>query len=146
VPEERDEPGLRLEVEGCRRTADLAVASLVLGPRERDGRRECREEHVPFTPPLRNPSNVLDETDRTDDRRRIDRAAVRLVVQRHVSGDDREVQDIAGGGDPVDRGCEFPSDLRLLRIPEVEAVREPIGSPPTHATLRAASKTASAPP
>jgi hypothetical protein len=40
--------------------------------------------------------------------------------------------------DPVDRLRELPRDLRLLRVAEVEAVGEPSGSPPAHATLRAA--------
>src|SRR5262245_18946335 len=125
MPSERDEPGLRLEIEWRRGATALAVASLVRGPRERNGRGECREQHVAFAPALRNAADVLDEADRTDDRRRVERAAVRLVVQRDVPGDDREVESLAGGGDPVDRRRELPPDLRLLRIPEVQAVRQP---------------------
>ena len=52
----------------------------------------------------------------------MDRAAVGLVVERDVPGDDRDPERLAGGGHALDRLGELPGDLRLLRVPEVQAV------------------------
>ena len=63
--------------------------------------------------------------DAADDRRRRDRPAVGLVVERHVAGDDRDAERLRGLRDPLDRLRELVRDLRLLGIAEVEAVGEP---------------------
>ncbi len=124
LPQERDEPGLALEMERGRNASDLAVASLVLGSGERDRRRFDHEQGIALAPALGNPANVLDETDGAYDRCRVDRAAVRLVVKRDVPGHDRKPERRARRSDPVDRFGQLPSDLRLLRIAEVETVGE----------------------
>ena len=54
----------------------------------------------------------------------MDRAPVRLVVERHVPGDDGSAERLARGRHAVDRLRELPADLRLLGVAEVEAVRE----------------------
>ena len=66
----------------------------------------------------------VDEPDTADDRRRMDREPVGLVVERDVSGDDRDSERLAGERHPLDRLRELPGDLGLLGIPEVEAVGE----------------------
>ncbi len=124
VPQERHEPRFRLEVERRRHPAELAEARLVLRARERHFRCEGREHEIAIAPSLRHAPDVLDETDRADDRRRVDRPSVRLVVERDVPGHDRSADRLARSRDAVDRRCELPRDLGLLGIPEVEAVRE----------------------
>src|SRR5439155_7483196 len=59
-----------------------------------------------------------------DHRSRMDRVAVRLVVERDVARDDRNGERAAGGRHALDRLRKLPADLRLLRVAEVEAVRE----------------------
>ncbi len=54
----------------------------------------------------------------------MDRAAVRLVVERDVPGYDGRTDRPACGSDSVDRLGELPTDLRLLGVAEVETVRE----------------------
>jgi hypothetical protein len=54
----------------------------------------------------------------------MDRAAVRLVVERDVPGDDRTPEGLGCGCDSFDGLGELPADFRLLRIAEVETVRE----------------------
>ena len=124
LPEERDEPRLGLEVERRRAASDLAVAGLELRPCERDRRGLGEEDHVSGAPPSRNTSHVGNEPDRADGRRGMDRAAVRLVVERHVPGDDRQPQRATRGSHALDRLLELPADLRLLGVPEVQAVGE----------------------
>ena len=60
-----------------------------------------------------------------DDRGREDRAGARLVVERDVAADDRDAEGAAGVGEAGHRARELPGDVRLLRVAEVEAVREP---------------------
>ena len=55
----------------------------------------------------------------------MDRAAVGVVVERDVPGDDREAERLARLRHPLDRLGELPSDLGLLGVAEVEAVGEP---------------------
>ena len=82
-----------------------------------------------ITSPSRQPPGTartsVDEPDAADDGRRVDRAAVGLVVERHVPGDDRNAQRLAGLRHPLDRLGELPGDLALLGVAEVEAVGEP---------------------
>ncbi len=59
-----------------------------------------------------------------DHRGRVDRPAVGLVVERHVAGHDRDAERLARLGHALDRLGELPGDLRLLGVPEVEAVRD----------------------
>ncbi len=68
------------------------------------------------------PADVLEQADHADRRRRRDRAAVGLVVEGDVAGDDRDLQGAAGVGDSAHRGLELAHDLRLLGISEVQAV------------------------
>ena len=62
--------------------------------------------------------------DTADHGRRVDRAPVGLVVERDVAGDDGHAEGLARLRHPLDRLGELPGDLRLLRVPEVEAVRD----------------------
>ena len=125
VPEERDEARLGVEIERRRHAAHLAEAGLVLRTRERRCGGEARIHDVALAPGLRHAAHVLDETDGSDHGRRVDRTPVRLVVERHVSGDDGRADRLARGRDAVDRLRELPADLRLLGVAEVQAVREP---------------------
>src|SRR5262249_33688745 len=88
LPQEGDEPRFRIEVERRRDAAGLSVAGLELRACERHGGREGGKKNVTVAPAPRNPTHVLHEPDGAHDRRRVDRPAVRLVVERHVSGDD----------------------------------------------------------
>ena len=60
--------------------------------------------------------------DQADDRRRVDRARVGLVVERDVAADDRHAERLAGVGEALDGPVELPRDGGLLRVAEVEAV------------------------
>ncbi len=84
-PQERDEPCLGREIERARAAADLAVERLELRAGEREWRRLGDEQRVAVAPALRDEPHVGHEADRADDRSRVDRAAVRLVVERDVA-------------------------------------------------------------
>ena len=148
LPEERDEPSLALEIERRRNASDFAVASLVLGSGERD-RRRCRPrtEQIALAPAAwERPANVLDEAHGADDRGRVDRAAVRLVVERDVPGHDREAR--APRTRPRCPSIASASSHPISGfsgLPKLRQSVKPSGSPPAHATLRAASSTASCP-
>ena len=108
-----------------RRAPRRAPARLRLGARERQRRaRSSEQDRVTLLPAARDAADVRDEADAADDRRRRDRAAVGVVVERHVPGDDRDAERLAGERHPLDRLGELPADLRLLRVAEVEAVGE----------------------
>ena len=62
--------------------------------------------------------------DQADDRRRVDRAAVGLVVERDVAADNRHAELLARIGKSPGRAVKLPGDRRLLGIAEVEAVGE----------------------
>ena len=66
--------------------------------------------------------DVLEEAHHPDGRRREDRLAVRLVVERDVPRDDGRLEGAAGEGDPLHRGGELAHDLGPLGVAEVEAV------------------------
>ena len=118
------EPRLGIEVERRGRAADLAEAGLQLGARERE-RRGARDVHrVALAPSLRDAPHVRHDPYRADDRRRVDGAPVRLVVERDVARHDRHPERAARRGHALDRLRELPGDLGLLRVAEVEAVRE----------------------
>ena len=125
APEELDERRLRLEVEPRRATFDLSPARLILGPGERDRRGAGEQDHVAVAPAPRHEPHVLEQADAADDRRRVDRPPVGLVVERDVAGDDRDAQRLAGLRHPLDRLGELPGDLALLGVAEVEAVGQP---------------------
>src|SRR4029077_11776297 len=57
--------------------------------------------------------HVAHEPDTADDRRRRDRRAAGLVVQRDVAGHDGDPELAGGLRDAVDRTRELPADLRL---------------------------------
>ena len=63
--------------------------------------------------------------DHADHRRREDRPARRLVVERDVAADDRDTERLARLGQSLDRLGQLPGDVRLLGVAEVQAVRQP---------------------
>ena len=63
--------------------------------------------------------------DHADDRRRVDRAAAALVVERDVAAHDRHAERAAGVAEPGHRAGELPGDVRLLGVAEVQAVGQP---------------------
>ena len=65
---------------------------------------------------------MLEHADHADDRRRIDRAAVGLIVEAHVAAGNRHVERAAGGRDPLDGFRELPHDRRPLGVSEIQAV------------------------
>ena len=83
-----------------------------------------QEDTVAARPAGRDRRHVAHEADAADHGRRRDRAAAGLVVERHVSRDDRNPQLVRGLGDPVDRLRQLPADLGLLGVAEVQAVGE----------------------
>ena len=66
--------------------------------------------------------DVVEHADAADRRRRQDAAAVGLVVERDVAGDDREIERPAGLADAADAADELAHDLRPLGIAEIEVV------------------------
>ena len=108
-----------------RRAGDRAPARLGLGARERQLRAGAGEQdRVTRLPAARDAADVGHEADAADDRRRVDRPAVGVVVERDVPRDDRDAERLAGERHPLDRLGELPADLRLLGVAEVEAVGE----------------------
>ena len=93
--------------------------------RERSVGRRREKNRVAALPPAGHAAHVGDEPDAADDRRRRDRGAVGVVVERDVAGDDRDPERLRGLRDPLDRLRQLVRDLRLLGIAEVEAVGEP---------------------
>ena len=116
------ELGLRREVERAGRPASSPYARLVLGAVERELRLAGEVDRVALAPCARHRAHVGDEADAADDRRGVDRAAVRLVVERDVARDDRDAERLARGRHALDRLGQLPGDLRLLGVAEVEAV------------------------
>ena len=64
----------------------------------------------------------VEQTDAADGRRRQDRPAVGLVVERDIAGHDREIERAAGFADAADAADELAHDFRPLRIAEIEVV------------------------
>ena len=125
APEELDERRLGGKIEPRGATADLAPARLILGARQRDGRGSGEQDHVALAPRSGHRPHVFEQPDAADDGGRVDRAAVGLVVERDVARDDRDAQRLARLRHPLDRLGELPRDLALLRVAEVETVRQP---------------------
>ncbi len=100
-------------------------AGLVLRAGERDGRGAGEQDHVSVAPALRHVAHVLEQPDAADDRSRVDRATVGLVVERDIAGHDRHAQRLASLRHPLDRLGELPGDLALLGVAEVEAIGQP---------------------
>ena len=65
--------------------------------------------------------------DHADDRGRVDRSLLGLVVEGDVAADHRDPELPAGVRKPRDRPVELPGDVRLLGVAEVEAVGEAEG-------------------
>ena len=66
--------------------------------------------------------DILHQADAANGRRRQDRLAIRLVVERDVAGDDREIQGPTGLANATHGHDELAHDLGLLRIAEIEVV------------------------
>src|SRR3546814_20935401 len=94
---------------------------------------------------------VVDETDAADHRSRQDGLAVGLVVERHVAGDDRIGERLAGRLHAVNAADALAHDLRALGIAEIQVVGDrewagaaggevapALGHRPGDATLRTA--------
>ena len=95
----------------------LAAAELAaISRRAGRWRRRC------LGTPRQHARRVLDQPDDADDRRRIDRLAVGLVVEADVAAGDRDVQRAARVGHAFDRLDELPHDLGPLGVAEVQAV------------------------
>ena len=77
---------------------------------------------VAWPPATRDLADVGHEADAPHDRRRRNRPPVGLVVERDVARDDRNPQRLCRLRDGLDRLRQFPADLRLLGVAEVEAV------------------------
>ena len=73
----------------------------------RRARRALAEQHdrspSRWNARLSTRRRILDQADHADDRRRVDRLAVGLVVEADVAAGDRHVERAAGVGDPLDR-------------------------------------------
>ena len=69
-------------------------------------------------------ARVLEHAHAADDRRRVDRPATALVVERDVAGDDRGAEDLAGLRHARDRLAQRIRRARSLGVAEVEAVRD----------------------
>ena len=90
---------------------------------------------------------IVEKADAADRRGRQDRAAVGLVVERDIAGNDREIERAAGFADAADAADQLAHDLGPLRIAEIEIVGHArAGSAPTAVRLRQASATACLPP
>src|SRR5262249_9111549 len=67
---------------------------------------------------------IVEKAYPADGRRRKDRPAIGLVVERHVARHDRNLERPAGVGYALDAADELPHDLRPLRAAEIEVVGE----------------------
>ena len=89
---------------------------------------------------------VLQQADRADDRRRVDRPARVLVVQRDVPRDDRSLERLAGLGHALDRLVQVVGGAGRSGLPKFRQLVIASGSAPAQATFRTAWATASQPP
>ena len=83
-----------------------------------------QDDAVAALPAVGDARDVAHEADAADDRRRRDRRAAGLVVERDVPRDDGDPERVGRLRDPFDRLRELPADLGLLGVAEVEAVGE----------------------
>ena len=95
----------------------LPPSSPRLSPEQHD-----RHRRPPGMSGVSDASSVLDQPDHAEDRRRIDRLAVGLVVEADVAAGDRHVERAARVGDALDGLDELPHDLGPLGVAEVQAV------------------------
>ena len=89
---------------------------------------------------------IVDHAQAADRRRRPDRLAVGLVVERDVAGDDREVERQAGLAHALDAADELAHDRGVLGLPKFRQSVSASGRAPTAHRLRQASATACMPP
>src|SRR4029434_8835182 len=95
----------------------LAAAELVARLAEQHDEIALRHQAATHDGP-----GVLDYANHTDERRRQDRASIRLVVQTHIPAGDRDVEPTARRPHPLHRTCKLPPQCGVLRIAEVETV------------------------
>ena len=118
----------------AQRERDAAVGDVVgereqmrVAPHERDEavpEPAQQDDAVAALPAVGDARDVAHEADAADDRRRRDRRAAGLVVERDVPRDDGDPERVGRLRDPFDRLRELPADLGLLGVAEVEAVGE----------------------
>ncbi len=68
-------------------------------------------------------AHIMHQADHPDHRRRINRTFGILIVQTDVAADHRRTQHPAGFRHTVYRGLQLPENVRLLRITEVQVIR-----------------------
>ena len=126
----------------------LALELGQLGPdaRGREGTNEC--DHVAVAEEAEPPRarRIRQLADHSDHRRRQDRAVRRFVVQRDIAADDGDSERLARLAHPLHGLGELPRDMWLLRVAEVQAVRQPERLGADAREVRRASNTASAAP
>ena len=118
----------------AQRERDAAVGDVVgereqmrVAPHERDEavpEPAQQDDAVAALPAVGDARDVAHEPDAADDRRRRDRRAAGLVVERDVPRDDGDPERVGRLRDAFDRLRELPADLGLLGVAEVEAVGE----------------------
>jgi len=113
-------------VDRRRRASDEPPQASVLRTSEFGGRGAHEDDGIPVPLEIGGDTapQVFDETHAQDDWRRRARAESGLVVERHIPGGDRDAKGLCGRTNPPDGFPERPESIRLLRVPEVEAVRE----------------------
>ena len=124
VDDEANQRRLSSEIEWGRRSRDSPVACLQLGAGQGRRSRRGKEDAITRLPSSGNTAHVRDEANAADHGRRRDRAAVGVVVERHVPGDDRQSQRFARLRHPFDRLGKLPADLGLFGVAEVETIGE----------------------
>ena len=84
--------------------------------------------------------HVADEPDAADDRRGRDRLPARLVVERHVPGDDRDAELDSAAREMPSIACASSQPISgFSGLPKFRQSVSASGSPPAHATFIAAS-------
>ena len=124
---------LGLEIDRRRPAANEIVRELqVLAPAQLAVILPKQQDDV--TAVLKSPPHdaigVLQQADDADDRCRVNRTTIGLVVEAHIAASNRHVERAARRPDALDRFRELPHDRRPLRVAEVEAVCRSEGSRP----------------
>ena len=116
-----------LEVDVGQPARERSAQLLELGARQRGAERPEQRDLIPLRAErdAGRVGGIGQLPDHADHRRGVDRAPAALVVERDVAAHHRHAERLAGGGETLDRARELPGDVRLLRVAEVEAVREP---------------------
>ena len=124
--EQRLQRALRRQIERRRFSPDNVVHHFqVLAASELAGAiRAQQHDHVArlLETAVHDAIRVLEEADDADDRRGMDRAAVRLVVEADVAAGNRHAKGAACRADALNRLRELPHDRRPLGVAEVQAV------------------------